>query len=74
MNRKAILAVEPRPIVRESTAATPSLDASFKTSFDFKTPIRSRDATGSVEIGFSADGTQIAVGRQEPATTEQPET
>jgi WD40 repeat protein len=74
VNRKAILAVEPRPIVRESTAATPSLDASFKTSFDFKTPIRSRDATGSVEIGFSADGTQIAVGRQEPATTEQPET
>lgn len=74
VNRKAILAVEPRSSVRESTPETPSLDASFKTSFDFKTPIRSRDATGSVEIAFSADGTQIAVGRQEPATTEQPET
>ncbi|MDA1162130.1 MAG: WD40 repeat domain-containing protein [Planctomycetota bacterium] len=73
VNRKAILAAEPRPAVRNSTAETPSLDASFKTSFDFKTPIRHRDANGSVEIEFSADGSQIAVGRQEPTTTEQPE-
>ena len=73
VNRNSILAVEPRSSVRESTAETPSLVASFETSFDFKTPVRSRIATGSVEIDFSSDGTQIAVGRQEPATAEQPE-
>lgn len=69
--REAIFSLEPESIVSESTAEKPTLAASFKTSFDFKMQVKSRNAAHLVKFDFSTDGSQLAVGRQKPTSTGQ---
>lgn len=70
-NRKALLEIHRQPDVRPASDESPSLIASFSTTFNFRQAGNSRTEADSVALDFSVDSSQLAIGRKEPSSGRQ---
>lgn len=68
-HRSAIQRIQPSSELPSANAEVPARTASFSTAFDFKAGRNSRGVSDAVKLSFSADGSQLAAGRQQASSS-----
>lgn len=64
--RQVVLNVQTPAAEQKATSESPSLAVSYKSAFDFQSGAQLPKGSGIVQLGYSADGTQLVASRKVP--------